>query len=282
MVQYEREDVQAGLRWFDMTPPEWQEVHAREEAEELARTGKMQAREKEYFRKDGSRVPVLIGAACFEGQSRQGVGYILDLTELKHAEAALRRSERQLQQLIDAVPAMVWSTTPQGTTTYLNKRFTDVTGAVLENLFAADGSPAPLSVAHPDDLAESTQVRSRAFAAGTSYVLHYRQIRRDGTYRWTETRGEPLRDDSGNIVQWYGVSVDIHDLVTAQEALRDRERELAQLVDMLPGYVRRLTPKGEPIFFNKRLTDFIGVDLAEIGTPGMSRLAPAVEDFRPS
>src|SRR3546814_17306629 len=72
-VQYEREDVEAGLRWFDMTPPEWQEVHAEEEAEELAATGKMQAREKEFFRKDGSRVPVLIGAASFEGQSRQGV-----------------------------------------------------------------------------------------------------------------------------------------------------------------------------------------------------------------
>src|SRR6185312_12310289 len=62
MVGYEREDLEAGLGWFDMTPPEWQEVHARYEAEELKATGMMQAREKEYFRKDGSRVPVLIGA----------------------------------------------------------------------------------------------------------------------------------------------------------------------------------------------------------------------------
>ena len=101
MVQYDREDLQAGLRWFDMTPPEWQDVHAREEAEELARTGKMQAREKEYFRKDGSRVPVLIGAACFEGQSRQGVAYILDLTERKRAEAAQLRAEEALRQASD-------------------------------------------------------------------------------------------------------------------------------------------------------------------------------------
>src|SRR5690606_23355116 len=86
MLQYDREDLRAGLRWFDMTPPEWQDVHARYEAEELQATGKMQAREKEYFRKDGSRVPVLIGAACFEGQSRQGVAYILDLSERKRAE----------------------------------------------------------------------------------------------------------------------------------------------------------------------------------------------------
>src|SRR5690606_4972266 len=59
MVQYDRKELEAGIDWLAMTPPEWQEAHAREEAEELARTGKMQAREKEYFRKDGSRVPVL-------------------------------------------------------------------------------------------------------------------------------------------------------------------------------------------------------------------------------
>jgi PAS domain S-box-containing protein len=61
--------------------------------------------------------------------------------------------------------------------------------------------------------------------------------------------------------------------------LRRSEQELSQLVNMVPVYIRRLTPEGEPTFFNKRLTNFIGVDLAEIGTPGASRLAPAIEDF---
>jgi PAS domain S-box-containing protein len=65
----------------------------------------------------------------------------------------------------------------------------------------------------------------------------------------------------------------------AVSALRDRERELAQLVDLVPVFIRRLTPEGEPIFFNKRLIDFIGVDLTAIGTPGVSRLAPAIENF---
>src|SRR6185369_5895286 len=96
MVRYEREDLQAGLRWFEMTPPEWQEAHARYEAEELKATGMMQAREKEYFRKDGSRVPVLIGAACFEGQSNQGVAYILDLSEQKRAEEAAAEGHERL------------------------------------------------------------------------------------------------------------------------------------------------------------------------------------------
>jgi C4-dicarboxylate-specific signal transduction histidine kinase len=99
MVQYEREDLNAGLRWFDMTPPEWQEVHTRIEAEELRATGMMQPREKEFFRKDGSRVPVLIGAAAFETPPNQGVAYILDLTSLKRAEQAASESERRYRQV---------------------------------------------------------------------------------------------------------------------------------------------------------------------------------------
>jgi PAS domain S-box-containing protein len=80
-------------------------------------------------------------------------------------------------------------------------------------------------------------------------------------------------------VQWYVVSLDIDDEMRAQEALRRSEQELSQLVNMVPVYIRRMTPEGEPTFFNKRLTDFIGVDLADIGTLGMSRLAPTVENF---
>jgi PAS domain S-box-containing protein len=99
MVQYDREDLKAGMRWFDMTPPEWQEAHVLEEAKELEETGMMRAREKEYFRKDGSRVPVLIGAACFEDPPTQGVAYILDLTERKRAEAAAHESERRYREV---------------------------------------------------------------------------------------------------------------------------------------------------------------------------------------
>jgi PAS domain S-box-containing protein len=99
MVQYERADLNAGLRWLDMAPPEWQAAHVLEEAEELKATGVMQAREKELFRKDGRRVPVLIGAAAFDGQPNQGVAYVLDLTDRKRAEEAARDSERRYREV---------------------------------------------------------------------------------------------------------------------------------------------------------------------------------------
>ncbi|NVH75769.1 AAA family ATPase [Paraburkholderia sp. JPY432] len=100
MVQYDREDLSAGMRWFDMTPPEWQEAHVLDEVEELKSTGTMQPREKEFFRKDGTRVPVLIGAAAFEDEPNEGVAYILDLTDLKRAEEAARISNGRYRELL--------------------------------------------------------------------------------------------------------------------------------------------------------------------------------------
>jgi PAS domain S-box-containing protein len=90
MVGYGREDLVAGrLRWTDLTPPEWRDRDERL-IPELARSGTLQPFEKEYFREDGSRVPVLIGVAAFEENANQGVAFVLDLTDRKRAEDMTR------------------------------------------------------------------------------------------------------------------------------------------------------------------------------------------------
>src|SRR5262249_48656041 len=90
MVGYDREDLVSGrLRWTDRTPAEWREADNRG-VSELRSTGTMQPFEKEYFRKDGSRVPVLIGSALFKEGGDEGVGFVLDLSERKRAEEAVR------------------------------------------------------------------------------------------------------------------------------------------------------------------------------------------------
>jgi PAS domain S-box-containing protein len=95
MVGYDREDLVAGrIRWTDLTPPEWRDRTARARAE-LETTGVVQPFEKEYFRKDGGRVPVLVGSAAFDEQRDQGVAFVLDLTERKRAEAEARESEQR-------------------------------------------------------------------------------------------------------------------------------------------------------------------------------------------
>jgi PAS domain S-box-containing protein len=96
IVGYAREDLVSGrLRWTELTPAEWRDADDRAIAE-LKATGTVQPREKEYFRKDGSRVPVLLGSTTFGDRQDEGVAFVLDLTERKHAEEALRKAQAEL------------------------------------------------------------------------------------------------------------------------------------------------------------------------------------------
>jgi PAS domain S-box-containing protein len=100
MVGYDRNDVASGrVRWTDLTPPEWLERDEQEWAPVLKATGSLPPFEKEYFRKDGSRVPVLIGIASFEDVGNQGVAFVLDLTERKRSEAEARENERRYREV---------------------------------------------------------------------------------------------------------------------------------------------------------------------------------------
>jgi PAS domain S-box-containing protein len=195
-----------------------------------------------------------------EGAITGWFGTSIDIDVYKKTESALRAREQHLEQLIDTVPAMIWSMTGEGRPAYLNKRITEVTGSTLDTVTAPDGALSLKKMIHPDFLEFAEQAFAKSVTTGAPYNIKYLQHRADGTYRWTETRAEALRDETGKIVRWYGVSVDIHDLITTQTELHFRKQELTRLVDLVPSHIWRLTPAGAPNFFNRRFIDFLGLE----------------------
>ena len=140
----------------------------------------------------------------------------LRLRHLERQRDALRKSEQELRDVIDTIPAMVWSTLPDGSNTYVNKRFVEYTGSSAEQT-AGSGWRALI---HPDDLERHAGKWMEAVATGKPHEIEVRSRRSDGQYRWQLDRGVPLRDENGNIVKWYGVTTDIEDRKRAEESLQ--------------------------------------------------------------
>jgi PAS domain S-box-containing protein len=214
-----------------------------------------------------------------QGRITGWYGTTIEIEDQKQAEAALRARERELSQLVEMVPSHLWRLSPDGEPIFFNKRMIDYLGLDVTDLDKPTMTRLEglAETVHPDDAADFRKALGRCLSTGESFALRYRLRRSDGIHRWMSSRAEPLRDQAGRIAQWYGLCHDIDDEVRAQETLRHRERELSQLVNMVPVQIRRLTPEGEPTFFNKRLIDFFGLDIAELDKPGMSRLAAAIQ-----
>jgi PAS domain S-box-containing protein len=228
MVQYDREDLVSGrVRWTDLTPAEWRERDERA-VTELKGTGTVQPYEKEYFRKDGSRVPVLVGGALFQEGGNEGVAFVLDLSEQKRAEAVIREGERELQQMLDLAPQHVAVYGPNRERLYANRVSLDYLGFSLEEW---QQSPGRGKYLHPDDNARLDGVFGHAVARGSADELELRLRKRDGTYRWFLARFNPLRDEQGQITRWYVAGTDIEDRKQAEDRLRRENVALREEID---------------------------------------------------
>jgi PAS domain S-box-containing protein len=220
MMGYSREELLSGeVCWTDLTPPELLEHDERLWVPKLKMAGSLQPFEQEYLRKDSSRVPVLIGAASFDASVNRGVAFVLDLTERKRAEEAARRSERELRDVIETIPAMAWSALADGSNAFVNSRWTEFTGLSGEQT----AGPGWHAAIHPDDVQRHIDRWRMCVATGEPLEIEVRMRRADGQYCWHLCRGVPLRDERGNIVKWYGVLTDIEDGKRAEEALRRSE-----------------------------------------------------------
>jgi PAS domain S-box-containing protein len=147
-----------------------------------------------------------------------------DGLEVKVAErtSELRRSEKELRDVIDTIPAIVWGALPDGSNFYVNSRFVEYAGMSPEQIAGSGWHAAT----HPDDLPRHLDTWLAAVATGHIFETEVRFRRRDGQYRWHLCRGLPLRNENGSIVRWYGVLADIEDRRRAEQALQTSEAYL--------------------------------------------------------
>lgn len=189
-----------------------------------------------------------------EGQPTELIGIMIDITEKKRAEEALRRGEDQLRKVVDVIPQQIWSGPADGSLDFCNDRWRSEMGLSLEEL-QDDGWQRML---HPDDRKQVLEAWQESVRSGTPYEQEERHRMRDGQYRWFLCRGVPLRDSEGRILRWYGTNTDIDDQRQAEEAARNSEQRFHQLVDMIPAAVYTCDLSGRVTYYNRRAVELWG------------------------
>src|SRR5206468_12097634 len=178
----------------------------------------------------------VLGTFCIYGRetrspSAQDLGLIEKATHLARvaierdrAEAAVRASERKYRDLVDTTPAFVHTALPNGDVDFYNRGWLEYVGLPLTDLLGWGWT----CMIHPEDVETIVPKWRAALEAGEPFVGESRVRRADGEYRWFLHREEPLRNEAGEIVKWYGSSIEIQERKIAEEAIRRSEAYLAE------------------------------------------------------
>jgi PAS domain S-box-containing protein len=227
MVQYDRDDLASGhVRWTDLTPAE-RRGHDDQAMADLKATGVFQPFETEYLRKDGSRLPVLLGGALFEGSGNEGVAFVLDLSERKRAERALRRSEASLAegQRLSQTGSFSWRVATDEVTW----------SEQLYRIFEFEiGVPVTLELirtrVYPEDrsLVEELKMLGQPRDDRNDLEWQYRLLMPDHSIKYLHAVARATRDDDGQL-EYIAAVQDVTARRLSEDALDKARAQLARV-----------------------------------------------------
>jgi PAS domain S-box-containing protein len=208
------------------------------------------------------------------GEITEVVGTVMDVTEqwkartelekafeeIKQRTEAARRSERELRDVVDTVPAHVWSTSPEGHVNFVNDRWLQFTGLTLDQACGWKWE----AVLHPDDRTRVVADWHTALKNGRAMESEARVRRADGEYCWWFFRNVPLRDETGKLVRWYGTAIDIEDRKRAEQALRKSEERWRSVFENSAIGVALTDPSGRFLATNHVYQTIVGYTEEEL------------------
>ncbi len=216
---------------------------------------------------DGSvkHLRVVAHALRDEGGNVEFVGAVMDVTEAKRAEERLRQDELELRQLVDAIPQQILVLESDGTVFYANRRLLEYSGRTVVETHVDD---VIVKAYHPEDLERVRSERNAAIARGVSWETEARILGKDGQYRWFLVHLNPLRDENGGIVRWYGTRTDIDDRKQAEAALRKSEQQWRDVFENNPTMYFMVDPDGIILAVNPFGAEQLGYKVNElVGRP---------------
>jgi PAS domain S-box-containing protein len=241
VLGYEREDLVAGrLHWTDLTAAQWGGRDRQELLAEVQRTGSLQPFEWEHVRKDGNRVPVLVGAASFEGEN-EGVAFVLDLTERKRAEQARRQGEAYLAESQRLTHTGSFAFDPSaGKVVYWSDEMFRIYGRDPRGGESLPTYEELLRYVHPDDRDGFNEATERG-RDDAEMTLDFRIVMADGAVRHVQSTRLPALDKTGALVETVGTLVDVTERRHAEQRLLVQYRVTRILADAAT--VEEATPK---------------------------------------
>ena len=237
----------------------WQDVRQSEEAGTT---------EKRLRRFDGAYRWFRIAAAPVHDEQANLVrwcGINTDIDDLKSFEQKLRQEATDLRTVTDSIRQAIVVMSPDGTMLYVNRVFREVTGLTIRQV---NDNTFLTRVFHPDELDRVLAGRKEGLLRGTPFEMEARVLMKGGQSRWWLLEYNPLKDERGQIIRWYGTGTDIDDRKRAEQELKRSEADLRTLIDAVRQYVTVLAPDGKVLYTNRVALDLTGLTVGEVNDGG--------------